>query len=85
MVIPPPAAQGPESALVDSVRQISAGPNVAATIIQNFDGIPPDGVAPPDTNGTAGLTQDVQIVNVKFANYSKTGTLLLGAAFLHTL
>jgi hypothetical protein len=85
MAIPLPVEEGPQSALADSVLQISAGPNAAATIIQNFDGIPTDGFAPPDTNGAAGLTQYVQMVNIKLAVYNKTGTLLLGPALIHTL
>ena len=83
LMVLPPVAQGP--AVPDPVLQTSAGPNVAATINQNFDGISADGFAPPDTNGAAGLTQYVQIVNVEFAVYSKTGTLLLGPARIHTL
>ena len=38
---------------------------------------------PPDTNGAAGATQFVQIVNVTFAVYDKrTGALLLGPALI---
>jgi len=85
MVIPPPAAPSPEAALADSVQQVSGGSDVAATLIQNFDGILADGFAPPDTNGAAGLTQYVQMVNVELAVYSKTGTLLLGPTRIHTL
>src|SRR5215211_3588799 len=50
----------------------------------NFDGIPFPGVAcgcaPPDTNGEAGLTQYVQIVNKGFQVFSKrTGAALVPA------
>jgi hypothetical protein len=83
MVIPP--AEGFQPDVADSVLQTSAGPNASATVAQNFDGIPSDGFAPPDPNGSAGLTQYVQMVNVEFAIYSKTGTLLLGPAPIHTL
>ena len=80
-----PTAKGLQPDLADPVLQTSGGPNVSATVTQNFDGIPSDGFAPPDTNGAAGLTQYVQMVNVDFAVYSKTGMLLLGPAPIHTL
>jgi hypothetical protein len=82
MVIPPADDLQP---FPDPVLQTATGQDVTATVDQNFDGIPADGIAPPDTNGAAGLTQYVQIVNVEFAVYSKTGTLLLGPALIHTL
>jgi hypothetical protein len=48
----------------------------------NFDGIPFPGVAcacaPPDTNGEAGLTQYVQIVNQGFQVFSKATGAALG-------
>ena len=43
----------------------------AITVLQNFDGIPADGVAPPNTTGKAGATQFVQWVNHNFAIYNK--------------
>ncbi|MDP4013155.1 MAG: fibronectin type III domain-containing protein [Candidatus Nanopelagicales bacterium] len=46
---------------------------------QNFDGISNvNSVLPPDTNGDVGPDHYVQIVNLSFAVYSKTGTLLGG-------
>src|SRR5439155_27374673 len=45
-----------------------------------------DGVAPPDTNGSVGATQFVQIVNVEYAVYDKTsGALLLGPTPIHNI
>ncbi len=81
----PPLAEVSEPDLGDPVLQISPGPSLAATESQNFEGISTDRIAPPDTNGAAGLTQYVQIVNLELAVFSKTGTLLLGPARIHTL
>jgi hypothetical protein len=50
----------------------------AISVLQNFDGIAADGVAPPDTSGAAGGTQFVQWVNTEYAVYDKTGNLLKG-------
>ncbi len=59
---------------------LNAGP------IQNFEGISNlSGVYPPDTQGDVGGNHYVQVVNSNFAVYSKTGTLLLGPAALHTI
>jgi len=41
------------------------------TVLQNFDGIAADNVAPPNTTGKAGATQFVQWVNNEFAIYDK--------------
>lgn len=52
-----------------------AGPAAAQpaiTLLQNFDGIAADGVAPPNTTGKAGATQFVEWVNNKFAIYDKS-------------
>jgi len=52
----------------------------------NFDGVGANGLIPPDTNGSVGATQFVQIVNVKFAVYDKTsGATLLGPALINTI
>jgi len=59
--------------------------NIAAPI-QNFDGVSNvNGVLPPDTNGDVGPNHYVQMVNLSFAVYSKTGTLLYGPAAGNTL
>ncbi len=48
---------------------------------QNFEGIGNvNGVLPPDTNGAVGPNHYVQWVNLSFAVYDKTGTLLYGPA-----
>jgi len=54
--------------------------------IQNFDGMPNiAGYYPPDTQGDVSTDKYVQVVNVNFAIYSKTGTLLFGPAALSTI
>lgn len=54
--------------------------------LQNFDGVTNvNGVLPPDTNGDVGPNNYVQWVNLSFAIYSKTGTLLYGPAAGNTL
>ena len=61
-------------------------------LIQNFAGISNIGSGrggrgyyPPDTNGDVGPNHYVQMVNVRFAVYSKTGTLLYGPVDNNTL
>jgi len=52
----------------------------------NFEGVTANGFAPPDTNGSVGLTQFFQITNVEFAIYDKTsGATLLGPALIDSL
>lgn len=47
--------------------------------VANFEGVGNvDGVLPPDTNGAVGPNHYVQMVNLHYAVYSKTGNLLLG-------
>jgi hypothetical protein len=56
------------------------------TPIQNFEGIPNIlGFYPPDTQGDVSADHYVQVVNVNFAIYSKTGTIVFGPANLNTL
>jgi hypothetical protein len=52
----------------------------------NFEGVSANGFAPPDTNGSVGTTQFVQMTNVEYAVYDKTsGATLLGPALIHTV
>jgi len=54
--------------------------------IQNFDGITNlASVYPPDTQGDVGPDKYVQVVNLSYAVYSKTGALLLGPSNLSTI
>ena len=74
----------------DPVVQRTQAPASMPAPTLNFDGIPFPGVgcncAPPDTNGEAGATQYVQIVNEGFQVFSKsTGASLYGPAGIATL
>jgi hypothetical protein len=81
-----PPSQGTNAK--DPVVQKKKGTGPISAPIQNFDGIclpfsdepcaqgSNCSCLPPDTNGEAGLTQYVEMVNTSFAVYSKTGTLL---------
>ncbi len=78
-----PAAQAAKGYFSDAAQQV--GPTTPVNTIPglNFDGISDPGTVsfPPDTNGSAGLTQFVEWVNLSYAVYDKTtGNLLLGPA-----
>lgn len=77
----------PPANFVDPVLQDSLTPvlNIPSPL-QNFDGVNNvNGVLPPDTNGDVGPNHYMQWVNLSFAIYSKTGTLLYGPAAGNTL
>jgi hypothetical protein len=70
----------------DTVLQRAPGQPLSTSNIQDFEGLAADGVVPPDTNGAAGPTQIVQVVNVQLAVYDKaSGTRLLGPLYLNSL
>ena len=70
----------------DAALQKLPLPLVGTTNGLNFEGVSANGFAPPDTNGSVGLTQFVQITNVEFAVYDKTtGATLLGPALINTV
>src|SRR4029077_2922068 len=70
----------------DPGLQTSSLPLVGTTNGLNFEGVPADGYAPPDTNGSPGMTQYVQWVNAEFAVYNKTtGALISGPTAGNTL
>jgi hypothetical protein len=81
-------AEHPPGRFVDPVLQQGSG-GVALNIpapLQNFDGVTNvNGVLPPDTNGDVGPNHYMQWVNLSFAIYSKSGTLLYGPAAGNTL
>src|SRR6266498_1120838 len=59
--------------------------NISAPL-QNFDGLTNvNGVLPPDTNGDVGPNHYMQWVNLSFAIYNKSGTLVYGPAAGNTL
>lgn len=81
-----PPQPAPPSVPEDSALQQFPLPLVGTTAGLNFDGVGADGVAPPDTNGSVGNSQYVQIVNVEYAVYDKTtGNLLLGPTKIHNI
>ena len=81
---PVPVVGAPQAE--DPVLQRESLPLVGTTSGLNFAGISADGVAPPDTNGSVGNTQYVQVVNVEYAVYDKaSGTLLLGPTSIHNI
>src|SRR5581483_6099038 len=71
---------------VDTALQ-SHGPLSAMPALQaDFDGMTQTcSCLPPDTNGDVGTTQYVELVNLTFAVYSKTGTVLYGPAATNTI
>jgi hypothetical protein len=64
------------------------GPRIGAPLV-NFEGLAnvdnPFQVSPPDPNGEVGPNHYVEMVNLVFAVYSKTGVRLLGPLTLGTL
>jgi hypothetical protein len=78
----------------DPVAAPLAGALTGVSLLSNFDGQSADdnrkvfgfAFVPPDTNGSVGDTQFVQMVNVTIAVYDKSsGALQLGPAAIHTL
>ncbi len=81
-----PTPAPPASVIQDQALQQLSLPLVSTSPGLDFDGIGADGVAPPDTNGSVGATQFVQIVNVEYAVYNKTSSaLLLGPTPIHNI
>jgi hypothetical protein len=70
----------------DAALQSSPGTATIGATLANFEGLSNQDnfsvfggrVNPPDTNGEVGLNHYVEMINLLFAVYSKTGTLLLG-------
>jgi hypothetical protein len=69
----------------DPVLQKEVLPQVSATSGINFDGISSPGYAPSDSNMAVGPTQIVEVVNVQFAVYSKTGATLAGPTNIQSI
>ncbi|NBM16705.1 hypothetical protein [Streptomyces sp. GC420] len=69
----------------DTTLQRDQGRRPGIRLRTNFEGIPENGILPPDPNAAAGTTQIVETVNVRFAVYSKTGAALLPPTPLNTL
>ncbi|MFF7234582.1 Ig-like domain repeat protein [Streptomyces sioyaensis] len=70
----------------DPAAQRKPGSRTAVPTTVNFDGIPGTGsAAPPDPNAAVGSTQVVEVVNTRFAVYSKTGSPILNPQPTNTL
>jgi len=54
-------------------------------VLQSFDGISAAGLVPPDPIGDVGPNHYVQMVNTRFAVYSKSGVLLSGPTSINQL
>ncbi|KAB2844723.1 MAG: right-handed parallel beta-helix repeat-containing protein [Burkholderiales bacterium] len=65
-------------------RSVGQSPDIPSTLV-SFDAISSTGVYPPDTNGEVGPNHYVQMVNSKYAVYSKSGSLLAGPFNINTL
>ncbi len=81
--------QSPDGMLsVDPVIQQQDGTRLPSNVtpLANFEGVSNlSSVYPPDTQGDVGIDKYVQVVNMKFAVYSKTGAILLGPLDLKTI
>ena len=86
LLVAPASTGAPDTALQTTATSAPTVGNVTS-----FDGVGEGAfgfvpnAAPPDTNGSVGLTQYVQWVNESFAVFSKTGTLLAGPTAGNTL
>ncbi|MGA9527718.1 MAG: choice-of-anchor D domain-containing protein [Terriglobales bacterium] len=69
----------------DPVLQKEVQPMVSATQGVSFTGIPSPGYVPSDSNMAIGPTDIVEVVNVQFAVYSKSGSVLAGPTNIQSL
>jgi IPT/TIG domain len=83
----PQIATGAADTAVQSSVQGAAAPAASSSFDGIGQGLPGFTVqyAPPDTNGAVGPNHFVQTVNVSFAVFSKTGSLLYGPVAINTL
>jgi hypothetical protein len=73
---------------IDPVVQQEVLPSVSTTQLLSFDGVTGNqgGAIPPDTNGSVGSTQFVEITNVVYEVFDKTtGKVVLGPTAIHTI
>jgi hypothetical protein len=72
-----------------AVQSSTAATTQIGSTVANFEGLSnadnPFEVSPPDPNGEVGPNHYVEMVNIVFAVYSKTGTRLLGPTLLGAL
>jgi hypothetical protein len=69
----------------DPVLQKEVKPLVSATTGVSFSGIPSPGYVPSDSNLAVGPNDILEVVNVQFAVYSKSGTTLAGPTNIQSL
>jgi len=69
----------------DPALQNFNGTNAGGIIVENWQGISAAGFAPPDPSGAVGPNHYMEMVNVRFQIWNKTGTSLLGPANLGTI
>ena len=82
--VPSVAAHGKDP-VIQSWRTHPGAPTIPGPL-QSFDGLYNYwGIYPPDTNGDVGPNHYVQIANLGFQIYNKTGTSLYGPANVNTL
>lgn len=84
-----PRPVGPKVPTRDPALQFLPVAPAMPAFVQNFAGIKnadnPFTVLPPDTNGDVGPSHYVQMVNISFAIWDKSGNLLYGPAANNTL
>ena len=69
----------------DPALQLFNGTDGVANIIENFDGVSAQGFAPPDVSGDVGPNHYMQMVNVRYQIWDKSGNSLLGPSNLGTI
>ena len=78
-------AAGETAEVEDPVLQKETEPLVSATPGISFGGISSPGYVPSDSNLAVGPNDIVEVVNVQFAVYNKSGTLLAGPTDIQSL
>src|SRR5258708_1532152 len=68
----------------DPVLQKEIKPFISATAGADFDGVPAQNYAPSDANLAVGPNHIVETVNVRYAVYNKSGTILAGPTNITT-
>ncbi len=69
----------------DPSLQSIMGSTGTTDLIQNWDGVSAQGYAPPDNSGDVSPNYYMEMVNVRFQIWDKTGTSLLGPLNLGTI
>lgn len=81
--VPPPR---PTAAFVDPVRQLQPlGTDAVPGLLLDFEGMGPMGASPPDTVGDVGPDHYIQMVNLAFTIYDRSGNALAGPLDVNSL